>query len=98
MPVAVAAATSTVVVAVTVAGAAVAHLVDLAREGGLSAIPWNLFVWAVPGTVVGALLGTYLQGRIQEDATRRFLAVLFGLIGLMFVAVFGFGLGPASLA
>ncbi len=55
-------------------------------------------MWAVPGTVVGALLGTNLQGRIQEDATRRFLAVLFGLIGLMFVAVFGFGLGPASLA
>ncbi len=38
VPVAVAAATSTVVVAVTVAGTAVAHLVELAREGGLSAI------------------------------------------------------------
>jgi uncharacterized membrane protein YfcA len=40
-PVPVAPATSTVVVAATVAGAAVTHLVELAREGGLDAIPWN---------------------------------------------------------
>jgi uncharacterized membrane protein YfcA len=39
VPVPVAAATSTVVVAATVAAAAVTHLVELAREGGIAAIP-----------------------------------------------------------
>jgi uncharacterized membrane protein YfcA len=97
-PVAVAAATSTVVVAATVAGAALAHLVELTREGGLSAIPWNLLVWAVPGSLVGAFLGTHLQGRIPARVTRLFFATLFGLIGLTFLAVFGLGLGAARLS
>jgi len=59
-PVAVAAATSTVIVAGTVTGAATTHLVQPASAGGLSAVPWNLLVWAVPGAVVGALAGTRL--------------------------------------
>lgn len=100
VPVPVAAATSTVVVAATVAGAALTHLVELSREGGFAAIPWNLLAWAVPGAVIGAILGTHLQGRIPERATQRFFAGLFGLIGVVFVAVFGLGLGlgPSSLS
>lgn len=97
VPVPVAAATSTVVVAATVIGAALAHLVQLAREGGFSAIPWNLIVWAVPGAVLGALVGTHLQGRVPERATQVFFAGLFGAIGVVFVAVFGLGVGPAVL-
>jgi uncharacterized protein len=46
-PVAVAAATSTLIVAGTVVGAAATHLVQLVAAGGLAAIPWNLLVWAV---------------------------------------------------
>lgn len=87
-PVAVAAATSTVIVAGTVVGAATTHLIQLAAEGGLSAIPWNLIVWAVPGSVAGAFLGTRMQGRISEQATRRFFTALFAMIGIVFLAAF----------
>lgn len=87
-PVAVAAATSTVVVAGTVVGAAATHLVQLAAEGGIGAIPWNLIVWAVPGAVIGATLGTRLQGRIDERASRRFFSVLFAVIGVVFLGAF----------
>ncbi len=75
------------IVAGTVTGAA-AHLVELARQGGLSAIPWKLLVYAVPGSVVGALLSTRLQGRVSEDASRRFFTKLFALIGLTFLLAF----------
>lgn len=87
-PVPVAAATSTVVVASTVAGAAITHLVELAREGGFAAIPWNLLVWAVPGAVLGAYIGTHLQGRIPERAARLFFAGLFAAIGATFLLTF----------
>lgn len=87
-PVAVAAATSTVVVAGTVVGAAATHMVQLAVEGGLSAIPWNLIVWAVPGAVVGAGIGTRLQGTISERTTRIFFTLLFLAIGLTFLVAF----------
>jgi len=87
-PVPVAAATSTVVVAGTVAGAAVTHFVELVQTGGLSAIPWNLLVYAVPGAVVGAFIGTRLQGRVSEKAARLFFAGLFAAIGLAFLLAF----------
>lgn len=96
VPVPVAAATSTVVVAATVAGAALTHVGQLLWEGGLVVIPWNLLVWAVPGAVVGAVIGTHLQGRVPEKAARLFFAVLFGSIGIVFLAVFGFGPGMAA--
>lgn len=89
-PVPVAAATSTLVVAGTVTGAAVTHLVELWRTGGLSAIPWNLIVWAVPGSVIGALVGTQLQGRVGERASRIFFGSLFLMIGIVFLVVFTF--------
>jgi uncharacterized membrane protein YfcA len=97
-PVPVAAATSTVVVASTVVGAALTHLVQMTRDGGLAAIPWNLLVWAVPGAIVGAFIGTALQGRVPARAAQAFFAGLFALIGVVFVAVFGFGDGAALLA
>jgi len=88
MPVAVAAATSTLVVASTVVGAAATHLVQLAAEGGLSAIPWNLVVWAVPGAVVGAQIGARLQGVFDERRTNYFFGVLFVAIGAAFLLSF----------
>ncbi len=87
-PVAVAAATSTVIVAGTVAGAATTHLVQLAMEGGLDAIPWNLLVWAVPGAITGAFIGTRLQGQVSERAARLFFAGLFAAIGASFLLAF----------
>jgi uncharacterized membrane protein YfcA len=87
-PVPVAAATSTVVVAGTVAGAAATHLVTLVSAGGIGAIPWNLIVWAVPGAVAGALIGTHLQGRVSERATRLFFSGLFAAVGIAFLLAF----------
>jgi uncharacterized protein len=87
-PVPVAAATSTVIVAGTVAGAATTHLVELLREGGVGAIPWNLIVWAVPGSVIGAFVGTRFQGKVSEKVARRFFAGLFAAIGVAFLLAF----------
>ena len=87
-PVPVAAATSTVIVAGTVAGAAGTHLIELVREGGLGAIPWNLIAWAVPGSIIGAFLGTRLQGKVSEKLARRFFAGLFAAIGIVFLVAF----------
>ena len=87
-PVPVAAATSTLIVAVTVFAAALAHLVQLAREGGFAAIPWNLIAWGVPGAIIGATIGTHLQGRVSERATRLFFSALFFVIGVTFLLAF----------
>jgi uncharacterized membrane protein YfcA len=93
-PVPVAAATSTVVVAGTVVGAATTHAVQLVLESGFSAVPWNLIVWAVPGALIGATIGTRQQGRVEEHATKVFFSGLFLAIGLTFLIAFtllGFG-------
>lgn len=87
-PAPVAAATSTVIVAGTVVGAAATHMVQLTLDGGVSSIPWDLIAWAVPGAVAGAFLGTRLQGRISERATRLFFTGLFAAIGLIFLVAF----------
>lgn len=87
-PVPVAAATSTLVVAVTVAGAAITNLAQLAMKGGFAAIPWNLIIWAVPGAFIGAILGTHFQGKVSERASRIFFAALFLLIGAAFLLAF----------
>ncbi|WP_034271505.1 sulfite exporter TauE/SafE family protein [Haloechinothrix halophila] len=87
-PVAIAAATSTVVVAGTVVGAALTHMVQLAVEDGFAAIPWNLIAWAVPGAIIGAVIGTGLQGRINATATRWFFSGLFFVIGVTFLLAF----------
>lgn len=84
-PVPVAAATSTLVVAATVAAASLTHGILLVAHGGLSAIPWDLIAWGVPGAIIGAALGTRLQGRISERATRFFFSTLFAVIGITFL-------------
>jgi uncharacterized membrane protein YfcA len=87
-PAPVAAATSTVVVAGTVVGAALTHMTQLAADGGFTAIPWNLIVWAVPGAILGAVVGTGLQGKISSRATRWFFTALFFAIGATFLLAF----------
>lgn len=71
-------------------GAALTHFIELWRGEGFSAIPWNLIVWAVPGAVLGAVLGTHLQGRVSEWASRIFFATLFIAIGIVFLVAFTF--------
>lgn len=72
-------------VAGTVVGAALTHMVQLAADGGFSAIPWNLIIWAVPGAVLGAVLGTGLQGKLSPRVTRWFFSGLFLTIGVTFL-------------
>lgn len=64
------------------------RLVQLALESGFTAIPWNLIVWGVPGTIIGASLGPRLQGRVSERATRLFFSGLFAFIGVAFLLAF----------
>lgn len=87
-PTAVAAATSTVVVAGTVVGAALTQMVQLAAADGFAAIPWNLIMWAVPGAVVGAVIGTGLQGTVSARVTGWFFSGLFLAIGATFLLAF----------
>lgn len=90
-PVAVAAATSIVMVAVANVSASATHFVQFVTAEGLTAIPWNLIVWGVPGMAAGALLGSHLQARIDERASRRFFAGLFVVLSVAMVAFTLFG-------
>ena len=88
VPVAVAAATSTLVVALSAWTAAFFQLRELAAEaedGGLgSVVPVGLVIWLIPGVVVGAQVASRLQGRVQQEQLERVIGVLFGAIGLCF--------------
>jgi uncharacterized membrane protein YfcA len=63
------------------------HMVQLAAAGGFAAIPGNLIVWAVPGAILGAIIGTGLQGKVSPRVTRWF-GGLFLTIGLTFLLAF----------
>lgn len=52
------------------------------------AIPWDLIVWAVPGAMIGAVVGTHLQGRVGERASWMFFGSLFLVIGIMSFVTF----------
>lgn len=85
IPLAVAAGTSILIVASTVLGASVAHIVRLMSEGGVDAVPWNLVVYTVPGAVVGGQVGARLQGRVSPSLLERSMALLFAVIGALFL-------------
>ncbi len=89
VPVAVAAATSVAVVIVTVASASFTLIGQLVREGGLSAVPWNLVVYTIPGVIIGGQIGPRLQGLVSHRTMERAIGVLFMLIAvaMAFVAM-----------
>lgn len=86
IPVAVAAATSVFVIAVTVLAGSVTAILSLAQRGGLAAVPWNLVIYTIPGAVIGGQLGARFQGRVSSKATERFIAILFAVVGIAFLA------------
>lgn len=86
IPVAVAAATSVFVIAVTVLAGSVTSILALLQRGGLGAVPWNLVVYTVPGAVIGGQLGARFQGRVSSTTTERFIAILFAVVGIAFLA------------
>ena len=86
IPVAVSAATSVFVIAVTVLAGSVTAIFGLLQHGGLDAVPWNLVVYTVPGAVIGGQLGARFQGQISSKTTERFIAILFAIVGVAFLA------------
>ncbi|KAH2824930.1 hypothetical protein KXV85_011391, partial [Aspergillus fumigatus] len=60
------------------------YVVELGRAGGLSAIPCNLIVWAVPGAMIGAVAGAHfaLGGSTPSPRSRRSKSGSFAKINL----------------
>lgn len=81
-PVPVAAATSILVVIITVMSASFTHISALISEGGLSAVPWNLVCYTVPAVIIGGQIGPRLQGKVSSHVMEKVIAVFFTLIGL----------------
>ncbi len=87
VPIAVAAATSVLVVILTIVFATATLFVDLVRSGGWAAIPWNLLIYDVPGVLIGGQIGPRLQGRIPHHKMRRAIGMLFIVLAIAMMAV-----------
>jgi uncharacterized protein len=85
IPIAVSAATSVLVIAVTVLAGSVTALVTLIASGGFGHVPWNLVLYTIPGAVVGGQLGSRYQGRLSSRRMEGFIAGLFVVIGIAFL-------------
>jgi hypothetical protein len=87
VPVAVAAATSVLVVIVTVAFASTTLAVQLIKAGGWTAVPWNLLLYDIPGVLIGGQIGPRLQGKVAPHVMRRAIAVLFVVLAIAMLTV-----------
>ena len=89
VPIAVAAATSVLVVIVTIVFASSALVAQLIKSGGWTAVPWNLLCYDIPGVLIGGQIGPRLQGYVSHHAMRRAIGGLFVVlaIAMMFVAL-----------
>ena len=87
VPIAVAAATSVMVVIVTVALASSTLAVQLIREGGWTAVPWDLLVYDIPGVLIGGQIGPRLQGKVAPHTMRRAIAILFVILAAAMMSV-----------
>jgi uncharacterized membrane protein YfcA len=84
VPVPVAAATSTLVVALTCLACAEVQVSALVEAGGWAAIPWSLVIYMIPGVITGAQIAAALQGRFTKSQLERAIGSLFGVIGVAF--------------
>ena len=87
MPIAVAAATSVLVVIVTVVFASATLATQLIRGGGWTAVPWDLLAYDIPGVLIGGQIGPRLQGKIAPHTMRRAIAVLFVVLATAMMLV-----------
>ena len=89
LPIAIAAATSVMVVITTVVFASSTLFAQMIKSGGWSAVPWNLLCYDIPGVLIGGQIGPRLQGRVSPHTMRRAISVLFVLlaVAMMFVAL-----------
>ena len=92
IPLSVAAATSTLVVALTAWAAAFFQLKELAETttgGMLAVVPLNLVAFLIPGVLIGGQVASRLQGRVGQVLLERIIGCVFGLIGLGFGTIVG---------
>ena len=87
VPIAVAAATSVLVVIVTIVFASTALVVQLINAGGWAAVPWNLLIYDIPGVLIGGQIGPRLQGRVAPHNLRRAISVLFVVLAIAMMSV-----------
>jgi uncharacterized membrane protein YfcA len=80
-PVPVAAATSILVVIVTVMSASFTHISSLIAEGGWNAVPWNVVCYTIPAVIIGGQIGPRLQGKVPSKSMETVIAWLFLGIG-----------------
>lgn len=85
IPVPIAAATSVLVVIVTVMSASFTHISSLISNGGAETVPWHLVIYTAPGVIIGGQIGSRLQGRIPSEKMERIVAILFGVIGIAMI-------------
>jgi uncharacterized membrane protein YfcA len=81
----VAAATSILVVIITVVSASFTQFSRLIQEGGINAVPWNLICYTVPAVIVGGQIGPRLQGLVPARRVEILIGSLFTLIGVAFI-------------
>ena len=96
MPVAVAAATSVFVVAVTVLSGTITHMASQIVDGGIAAIPWNLVIYTVPGALIGGQIGAVYQGKVSSEKMERLIAMLFYIIAILFLVSAGQGIAQCD--
>ncbi|MBT8441259.1 MAG: TSUP family transporter, partial [Gammaproteobacteria bacterium] len=87
MPIAVAAATSVLVVIVTIVFASTTLFAQLIYAGGWTAVPWNLICYDIPGVLIGGQIGPHLQGRVAPHVMRRAISILFVVLSVAMAAV-----------
>ncbi|MDJ0699626.1 MAG: sulfite exporter TauE/SafE family protein [Woeseiaceae bacterium] len=94
VPVAIAASTSVAIVIVTVAFASFTLIGQLIDEGGMSAVPWNLVCYSIPGVLIGGQIGPRLQGKISQTTMEHAIGWLFVIlaVAMSIVAVQKLGL------
>ena len=87
VPIAVAAATSVLVVILTIVFATVTLFAELIQAGGWAAIPWNLLVYDVPGVLIGGQIGPRLQGLVPQQRMRQAISLLFIVLAFAMMMV-----------
>ncbi len=87
VPIAVAAATSVLVVIVTIVFASTMLFAQLVQAGGWKAVPWNLLCYDIPGVLIGGQIGPRLQGRVSHHTMRHAISILFVVLAVAMMAV-----------